>query len=76
MRKLSEMHYVLAAYFVRSAREIVDYPVHETTEKAVWEHQAIAEALADRNVERARALLSGHLAGLLASEYFVSHTQK
>jgi len=70
---LSQMHQVLAAYFVRSAREADDYLVDETTEKAVWEHQAIAEAFGNRNVEQARALLSGHLGSLLSSKYYVSN---
>lgn len=65
---LIRMHRIIAAYFQRCARERTDWDIQGSSEKAVWEHRAIAQALAERNVERARALLTGHLAGLLAAK--------
>ena len=60
------MHGVLTAFFARSADEIEDYAADEITENDVWEHRAIAEALADRNAEKARMLISGHLERLIS----------
>jgi len=65
---LIRMHHVLAAFFARSAREIEGYRVDEATGRTVWEHCAIAEAFSQGNVERARALLSGHLGHLISNQ--------
>jgi len=61
---LMRMHRVITAYFHRAVREIPDWPSYH--ESSVWEHRAIAQALGERSVERARALLAGHLSRLLA----------
>ena len=63
------MHRVLAVFFVRSVKETDLYPVDETTERSAWEHRVIAEAFRQRSVERARALLAGHLSALLSIQY-------
>jgi GntR family transcriptional regulator, transcriptional repressor for pyruvate dehydrogenase complex len=63
---LGRLHYVLAAFFQRRVRESVGYSADDTTDRTVWEHRAIAEAFGARNVERARALLGGHLADLIS----------
>ncbi len=62
---LRRMHNIISAYFVRSAREVNGWDTFTTDENSIWEHRAIAQALSERNVERARAILSGHLAPLL-----------
>lgn len=61
---LMRMHHVVAAYFIRAAREVPGW--QECDEGTVWEHRAIAQALGERNVERARALLTGHLSKLVS----------
>jgi DNA-binding FadR family transcriptional regulator len=64
---LMRMHYVLAAFFVRSAKEVEGYAADQASERIVWDHRAIAHAFGQRSVERARALLSGHLESLIAN---------
>ncbi|MFH1614551.1 MAG: FCD domain-containing protein [Planctomycetota bacterium] len=61
-KMLMRMHNVISAYFVRSAKEINGWDVNKTGEDSAWEHRAIAKALSERNVERARVILSDHLA--------------
>jgi len=60
-----KMHSIISAYFDRGAKEMTGWHSHEINEKEAWEHRAIAEALSERNAERARALLTGHLNTLL-----------
>jgi GntR family transcriptional regulator, transcriptional repressor for pyruvate dehydrogenase complex len=62
---LMRMHGVLAAYFSRSAREVNGWGDLKNNEKNLWEHRAIALALAQKNSEHARAILANHLAKLL-----------
>ena len=64
-RILARMHHVIATYFARAAKELPNWdPIHPT-EEGVWEHTAIAKALADRNVEHLRSLLSIHIEKLI-----------
>ncbi|MFC1675773.1 FadR/GntR family transcriptional regulator [Planctomycetota bacterium] len=65
---LRRMHNIVSAYFVRSAREVKGWDTNTTDENSIWEHRAIAQALSERNIERARAILSGHLAPLLCEK--------
>ena len=53
-----DMHRVIRAFFQRGREEFPDWYMEDTH---VGEHTAIAEAFAERNVERARELLSVHL---------------
>jgi GntR family transcriptional regulator, transcriptional repressor for pyruvate dehydrogenase complex len=66
---LMRLHHVLDAFFRRMAEESAGYSAHQTTDETVWEHRAIAEAFGGRNVERARALLGGHLAHLISNSH-------
>jgi DNA-binding FadR family transcriptional regulator len=59
---LARMHLILAVVFSRRERELPDYSVTTTSERAVREHRMIAQAFCDRNAECARAVLSAHLA--------------
>lgn len=63
---LQRMYNVISAYFIRSAKEVIDWN-SGASENAVWEHRAIAEALQKRQIERSRALLAGHLAMLISA---------
>ena len=65
-KMISRMHHVISAYFLRAAREMADWDIYDTKEDNVWQHRAIAQAFKARNIERARAHLSGHLAELVA----------
>ncbi len=62
---LSRMHYVLTAFFTRAEIELPEWNKSQNDEKGAWEHRAITEALMERNAERARAILAGHLSGLI-----------
>ncbi len=62
---LTRMHYILTAFFSRAEIELPDWNKSQNDEKGAWEHRAIAEALMERNAERARAILAGHLSGLI-----------
>jgi len=64
---LVRLHHVVAAFFRRMARERAGYCADQTSDRTVWEHCAIAEAFAERNVERARAMLGAHLAHLISN---------
>lgn len=64
---LRRLHHILAAFFLRMHKEAADYSGDQIDDRTVWEHRAIAEAFAERNVERARALLGGHLAQLISN---------
>ncbi len=65
---LIRMHHIIAAYFLRSAREVTGWDVQGSDENSAWEHRAIAKALADRNAERARVILAGHLSPLISNK--------
>ena len=60
-KMLTRMFHVISAYFSKSANEVNGWDINEMDEKSCWEHKAIAEALSQRNVERARVILMGHL---------------
>ncbi len=62
---LTRMHSVLTAFFARAKVELPKWNEFENMEKGLWEHRAIAQALRERNAERARAILAGHLSGLI-----------
>ncbi len=61
---LTRMHHVVASFFRRAAREMPGWDPASDRSTA-WDHRAIARGLRERNVERARAVLAGHLEGLL-----------
>lgn len=63
---LARMHHVISAYFLRAPIELENWDFEATPKARIWEHRAIAQALQVRNAERARVLLSRHLAPLLA----------
>jgi GntR family transcriptional regulator, transcriptional repressor for pyruvate dehydrogenase complex len=63
---LIRMHHIIAAYFLRSAREVTGWDVQGSDENSAWEHRAVAKALADRSAERARVILAGHLSHLIS----------
>jgi DNA-binding FadR family transcriptional regulator len=65
---LIRMHHIIAAYFLRSAREVSGWDVQGSDENSAWEHRAIAKALADRSAERARVILAGHLSHLVSNK--------
>lgn len=64
---LIRMHHIIAAYFLRSAREVNGWDIQGSDENSAWEHRAIAKALADRSAERARVILAGHLSRLVSN---------
>lgn len=64
---LMRMHYVITSFFRRAAREMPDWDAW-SDENTIWAHRAIVQALRERSVERARAILTGHLEGLLRQE--------
>lgn len=57
---VANMHQVIAQYFHSSAPEQLT-----SSPQSVWDHRAIAEAFARRDVELARSLLRRHLQGLI-----------
>jgi len=65
-RMLTRMHSVITAFFRRAVREIAGWNKDWKEDATVWGHQAIVQALRERNVERTRAMVAGHLAGLLS----------
>ena len=58
-RLLQDMHVVITGFFQRAPREFEGWCLRK--EPRAWEHAAIADAFAGRDVERARVLLRGHL---------------
>jgi len=74
---LMRMHYVITSFFRRAAREMPDWDAW-SDEHTIWDHCAIAQALNERNVERSRAILAGHLSGLLSisESHTVPHSDK
>jgi len=58
------MHHVITGFFARAPREMPGWDPW-TDRCTVWDHRAIVQALRERSIERARAVLTGHLAGLL-----------
>ena len=68
---LMQMHQVLVAFFAKEtkdAKEDRNFPSEEESRISAMEHREIAEAFARRDVERARAVLSEHLALLISDE--------
>ena len=65
---LMQMHQILVAFFAKDVKESGIFPGDEARRKSAREHREIAEAFARRDVERARAVLSGHLAFLILTE--------
>jgi len=65
---LTRMHHILAVYFLRSQREVPGWDLSGTDINTRWEHRAIAQALIDRNAERARVILTGHLRTCIRSQ--------
>jgi GntR family transcriptional regulator, transcriptional repressor for pyruvate dehydrogenase complex len=59
---------VLATFFFRSATEVDGYDAAKTADRSVWEHQMLAQAFRQRNVDYARVILSTHLADLLVHQ--------
>jgi len=74
---LMRMHRVIASFFRRASREMPDWDAW-SDESTIWDHRAIAQALRERNVERTRAILTGHLEGLLRQEEHAptTHSEK
>ncbi len=72
---LMRMHRVITTFFARNAEENEAWNAHGSDEQSAWEHRAIAQAFCERNVERARALLAGHLRGLLSTGLVSDHTK-
>ncbi len=66
---LIRMHNVLTVFFSRASNELPEWGTHQVKDKGLWEHLAIAEALARRNADQARAILSGHLEELINRRY-------
>jgi len=64
-RTLARMYHVIATYFARVEKEVAGWEKVRSEERSAWEHRAIARAMAERNVETVRALLSVHLRSLL-----------
>jgi len=60
---LKGLHHVITAFFRRAPHELPRWRPKE--EPCPWDHAAIAAAFADRDVERARALLSAHFRSYL-----------
>jgi DNA-binding FadR family transcriptional regulator len=60
---LQSMHYVISSFFYRSQVEFPEWNLKQATPPQ--EHARLAAALAERNVDRARQLLSAHLSGYL-----------
>ena len=61
---VSGLHAVLADYFRMAIGQNPKWP--SVSQTAVWEHKAIANAIAERDVELARSLLRHHLDNSLA----------
>jgi len=61
---LRDMHIVISEYFRRARAEYADW--YRAPTSHTWEHAAIAEAFADRDAERARALMRAHLRPVIA----------
>ena len=61
---LIRMYHILAAYFQKSSCRS-GCEDSEQSERNAWEHIMIAEALKERNGERARSILSRHLEFLI-----------
>lgn len=64
-RTMARMCQVIATYFARAEMEVPDWERVRSDGESAWEHRAIAQAMAERNVEAVRALLGSHLKGLL-----------
>lgn len=62
---LTHLHRVIATYFARAAKEVPGWIMDRPIEGTEWEHRAIARAMAQRNAEQVRVLLSTHLRSLL-----------
>jgi DNA-binding FadR family transcriptional regulator len=60
---LESMHYVISSFFYRSQVEFPEWNLKQATPPQ--EHALLAAAFAERNVERARQLLSAHLSRYL-----------
>jgi DNA-binding FadR family transcriptional regulator len=60
---ISGMHQVLVEFFAKAPSEITGWT--EIQPDIAWGHQAIAEAIAQRDAETMRALLRQHLQPLL-----------
>lgn len=58
---LTKMHKVITAYFHRAPKEIADWSAGMLHEGEAWTHHALIQALREKSVERARAVISGHL---------------
>lgn len=63
---LIKMHNVIVSFFHRAMKEMPSWNEDLTHEKSVWDHLAIVQALRERNTERLRSVLSGHLENLLS----------
>lgn len=61
---LMRMHFIITAYFRNYTCESKQLK-KENKEKYIWEHRMIAEALKERNGERARCILTQHLKFLI-----------
>ena len=62
---LMRMHHVPTVFYARAIRMGDVLPGREASQRSAWEHLAIAEAFAARNVGRARVMLAHHLAVML-----------
>ena len=58
---IARMHGVIAAFFHRAVDELPDWNGNVAHKGSAWTHKAIVQALRERNPDRLRAVLSGHL---------------